>query len=349
MEEFQSFKSEIPWVSICMSTYKRPEFLEKQIKSLLQQTFLNFEIIISDNDSDASGKKAVDLFDDERIIYHVNEKNLGMVKSFNHSLSKARGEFVVMITDDDPVYTDMLETLHKLTIQYPGYGVYQGGCEILCYSAFSAKVMRAKVGINSCLTSEMDYNEVKIYGSQEFPHLFFKGKLGSLLLWSVGIVKRDILIQNGGMPDYGTEYFTDHAYIVVNCSHAGVVYVNRSLGYQAVHGNNFGFNELKNLDKYKSIPDNFIGWVESKMKTRSDWPQLSKEMYSFVGKALVEFSLFIKKSLKELNYPDSEFTKAKNALFSKSYLKKWKSKYLLLSNFPATFNYLLQLKQKFIR
>lgn len=349
MPDLAPIEKKIPWVSFCMSTYKRPVFLEQQIRSLLAQTYTNFEIIISDNDPDGSGREIVDKFHDARVNYQKNSENLGMVKSFNNSLARARSEYVVMITDDDPVYPDMLESLHALSIKYPGYGMYQGGCEILCYSPFSAKVMRARVGINSCLSSEMNYNEEKIYSAEEFPYLFFKGKLGSLLLWSVGIVRREILLVNGGMPDYGTEYFTDHAYMVVNGSDRGMVYLNRALGHQAIHGENFGFNQLKNLDKYKAIPESFTNWVESKMNRRKDWPQLKDEMHSFVGASLVEFSVFIKSSLRELKYPDASFKLAKNFVFNRTYMRKWKTKYLILANYPATFNYLLQLKKKFIR
>lgn len=340
---------ETPWVSFCMSTYKRPEFLKNQISSLLQQTFSDFEIIISDNDPEKSGKNIVELFQDTRISYYHNEENLGMIKSFNRSLAKSKGEFVVMITDDDPTYPDMLETLHNLTIQYPGYGVYQGGSETLCYTPFIADFLRSKVGINSCLSSEMNYNEVKIYDKKEFPYLFFNGKLGPLMLWSVGIVRREILIENGGVPDYGTEYFADHAYMVANGSKSGMVYLNRALGHQAIHGANFGFNQLKNVEKYIAIPESFTKWVESKLGSRDDWNTLKSEMYNFTGRAIVEFSLFIKKSLKASNFSDTDFKKAKKVVFSHSYIKKWKFKYLLLSKFPATFNYALLLKQKFIK
>ena len=338
-----------PWVSFCMSTFKRPDFLQKQIQSLLMQTFNDFEIIISDNDPQGSGKKIVDLFNDSRIKYAVNEVNLGMVKSFNKSLSRSTGDFIVMITDDDPVYPDMLETLHDLTLKHPGYGVYQGGCETLCYSIFSANVMRSKVGINSCLSSEMNYNDVRVFNAVDFPHIFFKGKLGALMLWSVAIVKREIAIENGGMPDYGTEFFTDHAYIVANGSKKGVVYLNRALGHQAIHGENFGFNQLKNMDKFIAVPENFTKWLESKLKDREDWKSLKNEMYNFTGRAIVEFSLFIRKSLKASNFPSEDFSKAKKIVFAYSYIRKWKFKYFLLSEFPATFNYLLQLKQKFIK
>lgn len=335
-----------PWVSFCMSTYKRPDFLRKQIEGILQQTFTDFEIVISDNDPEGSGREAVSFFSDKRIRYEVNSENLGMVKSFNHSLSKAVGDFIVMITDDDPVYPDMLQTLHDLYIKYPGYGVYQGGCEILCYTTLSAKVMRAKVGINSCLSSDMDLDEVKLYSAEEFPHVFFSGKLGSLLLWSVAIVRKDIIVKNGGMPDYGTEFFTDHAYNVVNCSSEGVVYINRALGHQAIHGGNFGFTNLKNIEKYKKIPLSFAAWVEDRMKNRTDWPLLKKSMQDFIGRSLVEFSLFIRKSLADEGASLKEFSSAVNDTFKLHYLKKWKWKYILMSKFPALFQFLLQVKQK---
>jgi glycosyltransferase involved in cell wall biosynthesis len=330
-----------------MSTYRRTEFLRQQIEGILKQSFPNFEIVISDNDPDASAKEVVASFDDRRVIYHHNESNLGMVKSFNNSLSKARGEYVVMITDDDPIYSDMLETLFNLSKKYPGYGVYHGGCEILCYTPFTAKAMRAKVGINSCLSSTMDYNEERVYSGEEFPYVYFNSKLGSLLLWSVNIVKREILLQNGGMPDYGTEYFTDHAYTVANCSHSGMVYLNRSLGHQAIHGDNFGFSQLKNLDKYKKAPESFCNWIEERLGKRKDWPQVKMAMHSFVGRSMVEFSLFIHRSLKHYNLPDRGFKAAFNEVFKLPYLRKWRYKYLLLSRFPATFQYLLQLKQRF--
>lgn len=349
MDVIQNSIPEKPWVSFCMSTYKRPEFLDKQIECLLNQTFKNFEIVISDNDPTGSGNIAVKKFNDPRIKYKINNENLGMVKSFNASLHRSLGDYIVMITDDDPVYPDMLKTLFDLCKNNPGYGVYQAGCEILCQSPFNAKVMRSKVGLNSCLSNDLYYNEIKKYSAEEFPYIFFQGKLGALMLWSVGIVEREVALKVGGMPDYGTEYFTDHAYIVANASEKGMLYLNRSLGYQAIHGENFGFNQLKNMEKYKILPESFTQWITDKLKHRNDWPALQKEMHKFVGRSVVEFSLFIKKSLDTFKIPADDFLKAKDYVFKIPYIKKWNVKFLMLSKFPITFNYALQLKQKFLK
>lgn len=338
--------TQAPWVSFCMSTYKRPDMLREQIQVILQQSFRDFEIVISDNDPDSVLTTMINEFNDSRIRYAVNEVNLGMVKSFNRSLQRSRGSFVVMITDDDPVYPNMLQELYDLHMKYPGYGAYFGGCNIKCYTVAAAAVMRSKVGLNSCLSSEMDYGTVKIFESSDFPILFLDGKLGSLLLWSCGVIRKDILVKNGGMPDYGSEYFTDHAYNLVNCSEQGMVYLNKSLGHQSIHGQNFGFTQMQHFDKYQSTPEKFVEWVSDKLNTREDWKVVEPHLFQFTGRAVVEFSLFIKRTLIINQKSTKVFHKSLDQIFKIPYLKKWKRKYILLSRYPFLFQMLLQLKSR---
>jgi glycosyltransferase involved in cell wall biosynthesis len=104
---------ERPKVSFCFTTFKRFDYLQKTLESVKNQTFSDFEVIVSDNDPEQSGKEVVEGFD-QRFKYFPNETNLGMKKSFNKSLDRSSGEFIVMIADDDPVYPDMLETLLNL-------------------------------------------------------------------------------------------------------------------------------------------------------------------------------------------------------------------------------------------
>src|SRR6266436_6569976 len=98
-----------PWVSFCMTTRRRPDFLIKTLRSIQRQTVENLEVIVSDNDPAGSARAVVEGLNDSRFRYFCNEEDLGMNASFNRSLAKARGEYVVMITDDDPVYPEMLE------------------------------------------------------------------------------------------------------------------------------------------------------------------------------------------------------------------------------------------------
>src|SRR3954451_7827687 len=98
-----------------MTTRRRPDFLLKTLRSLQRQTVSDFEGIICDNDPAASGRAVVEGLNDKRFRYYANGEDLGMNASFNRSLMMAQGTFVVMITDDDPIYNEMLEILLSLS------------------------------------------------------------------------------------------------------------------------------------------------------------------------------------------------------------------------------------------
>src|ERR1044072_1080011 len=91
----------MPKVSFCFTTFKRHDYLQSTLQSVKNQTFPDFEVIVSDNDPEQSGKQIVESFD-ARFKYFPNNENLGMKKSFNKSLERSSGEFIVMIADDDP-------------------------------------------------------------------------------------------------------------------------------------------------------------------------------------------------------------------------------------------------------
>ena len=263
-----------PWVTFCMTTYKRPDFLRKQIKGILNQTFQDFSIIISDNDIGASAKKIVEDYHDPRIQYFVNENNLGMVKSFNRSLGKAESEYVVMITDDDPIYPDMLQRLHDLSVEYPGYGIYYGGCDIQCNDPIVAKSSRARVGTNSCLAN-LPIDTVRLYkGARISIRLFYWQ-----LRLSFALVYRNCKKRNcpeiGGMPDFGAPYNTDFGYMVLSGSYSGAVLLNTSLGCQVVHGANYGYTE-SDFEKFYITPDAFTSWVMERLSKSFDFSGLKR-------------------------------------------------------------------------
>ena len=334
-----------PWVTFCMTTYKRPDFLRKQIRGILNQTFQDFSIIISDNDIGASAKRIVEDYNDPRIQYFVNENNLGMVKSFNRSLAKAESEYVVMITDDDPVYPDMLQRLHDLSVEYPGYGIYYGGCDIQCNDPIVARSSRAKVGTNSCLAN-LPIDTVRVYNGAEFPFAYFTGALGCHLLWSTGIVKREIALEIGGMPDFGAPYNTDFGYMVLSGSYSGAVLLNTSLGCQVVHGANYGYTE-SDFDKFYITPDAFTSWVMERLSKSFDFSGLRKEIEIFVARWAVEYAVSIKKFLRDKNIKDSNFEKYVSKLFKIPYMRKWKWKYYIAIHFPNLFVLLIEMKKRF--
>lgn len=91
----------MPKISVCIPTYNSGEFLSEAIQSVLDQSFQNFELIISDNASEDNTTEIVNAFNDSRIQYYRNKKNIGMYENFNHCLDLAEGEYIKFLCATD--------------------------------------------------------------------------------------------------------------------------------------------------------------------------------------------------------------------------------------------------------
>ena len=331
--------SEKPWVSFCMSTYKRPVFLKETLHSILRQTFTDFEIIVSDNDPERSAEAVVATVNDPRIHYFNNGDNLGMIASFNKSIERSNAERIVMITDDDPVYPDLLETFHRLHLQYPGYGMYLGGCDWFCTNPEVSHLYNLKVGTNSCLSNEHELNYTRAYTSTEFLELFFTLSLFSHYLWSTCMVSKDVLVKAGGVPDYGTPFLGDYAYLGIMSSYSGCVIINRALGCQTLHVQNFGRNQNEQI---VIAANRFLPYVEEHMLKPAEWPVLKPQILRFAGMWVVSHMSFLYKYAKSGSLRETE-----KEVFKIGYMKRYKIKYILKTRMPFIHNLIVKLKKKF--
>lgn len=105
-----------PIVTVCVCTYKRPQLLESLLQSLsLQSTPLDsFEVVVVDNDGDASGRPAVERFQQGHTglqIRYVQETRQGISYARNASVHHARGEFLAFIDDDETASAGWIESL----------------------------------------------------------------------------------------------------------------------------------------------------------------------------------------------------------------------------------------------
>ena len=120
-----------PLVSFILPAWKAV-FLKEAIESILAQTYSNWELVVVDDCSPENLKGIVDLFDDARIRYFRNEKNLGranLVRQWNHSISFAGGEWVVLAADDDIYRPAFCETCVRLAEKYPAVDLIHSSVE----------------------------------------------------------------------------------------------------------------------------------------------------------------------------------------------------------------------------
>ena len=96
-------------VSIIMPSYNTAEYIGESIKSVLNQTYSNWELIIVDDCSNDNTDEIVASFNDERIKYIKNEKNSGAAISRNRALREAKGKWIAFLDSDDLWMPEKLE------------------------------------------------------------------------------------------------------------------------------------------------------------------------------------------------------------------------------------------------
>jgi glycosyltransferase involved in cell wall biosynthesis len=90
-----------PLVSIVLPTYKRAHVLPHAIRSVLDQTYRNLELIVVDDNSPDTTSDVVASFVDPRIRYVRNNPNLKLPRALNRGFSLSRGKYLTWTSDDN--------------------------------------------------------------------------------------------------------------------------------------------------------------------------------------------------------------------------------------------------------
>lgn len=111
-------------ISVIIPCYNAEKYISETIHSVLNQTYQNFEIIVIDDESkDNSGgivKKLAQ--EDNRIVYHF-QKNKGMCATRNVGLTRASGEYILFLDNDDVIEKSFLEDRYIFLESHPEVGL----------------------------------------------------------------------------------------------------------------------------------------------------------------------------------------------------------------------------------
>ncbi|MDD3012240.1 MAG: glycosyltransferase family 2 protein [Candidatus Gastranaerophilales bacterium] len=88
-------------VSICIPAYKQPECFKRALLSIFEQTFEDYEVIITDDSPDNSILDVVNEFNDSRIKYFKNAERKGSPENWNACIDIATGEYIKFLHHDD--------------------------------------------------------------------------------------------------------------------------------------------------------------------------------------------------------------------------------------------------------
>lgn len=112
-----------PFFSIIIPTYNRSNYLRLALTHILNQTFQDFEIIISDNCSTDDTKNVIYDFNTRKVKYYRNKENTEIIPNIIKALKRATGGYFLLHGDDDYLLSeDSLKDLHKIIKKFPlGY------------------------------------------------------------------------------------------------------------------------------------------------------------------------------------------------------------------------------------
>lgn len=96
--------------SIIIPVYNVEQYLDKCLKSISKQTFLDFECIIVDDGSPDNSNAIIDKYvnKDQRFKV-IHQKNMGLSAARNTGLDAAKGDYIAFVDSDDYIANDYLE------------------------------------------------------------------------------------------------------------------------------------------------------------------------------------------------------------------------------------------------
>ncbi|MBR6153143.1 MAG: glycosyltransferase family 2 protein [Treponema sp.] len=100
-------------ISVIINVYNGEKYIDKCLKSVIDQTYKNLEIIIVNDGSTDNTLEIVKKYKDERIRI-IDQENMGLSLSRNVGIDNAHGEWLFFVDADDFVTTDVIEYLYDI-------------------------------------------------------------------------------------------------------------------------------------------------------------------------------------------------------------------------------------------
>lgn len=251
-------------VSVIITTYKRSNEIERAIKSILNQSYRNIELIVVDDNANEKEerektKKILDKY--EKIRYIQNEKNLGGALSRNVGIEEARGEFIAFLDDDDEYDSEKIKKQYNCYLENKKNNVGL----IYCY-CYLKNIDNIITGTNQC----------DVEGNALYEHM-----LGGLAGTSLWFCPKKVLLDVGKFED--TPSKQDFIVILKILANGYNVYrVPEGLVYYYEHGDNgisgTGKRNIQGLQNYRNWCRKYYNKLDSKKKIDNVEYSFSKQL-----------------------------------------------------------------------
>lgn len=186
--------------SFVLPAYKST-YLAEAIDSILGQIYSNFELVIVDDCSPEPIVDIVESYKDSRIRYFRNKTNIGrydLVRQWNHSIEFAKGDYLILASDDDLYYPEYLTSMFELIQDKPSIDVFRPRIE--------------QINENGIRISTEPIISLELLSQNDILALMSSRRLFSGIAQYV--FKRNSLLKCGGFINYPSAWYSDDATII---------------------------------------------------------------------------------------------------------------------------------------
>lgn len=120
----------MPKVSVIIPVYNCENFIEETVRSVLAQTYQDFEIIVVDDGSKDRTGEIIRNIKDSRVVY-IRQENAGVSKARNNGIQSSKGEYIALLDHDDLWLPEKLEKQIPLLENNPELGMVYSDCYII--------------------------------------------------------------------------------------------------------------------------------------------------------------------------------------------------------------------------
>jgi len=229
-----------PLITIGLTTYNRPNFLQESVRSVINQKYKNFKLIIGNDYPELKVTfETLGIDYDSRIDIINFKENIGEINNLNYLLSQANSDWFTWLADDDVLHSGFLESMIQ-TLKNSGdnligvYGTYVSGLNP-SDEFFSKDITKNFMNLNS-----VDF--ISKYLSKDFN-----------LVGCYGLMRTNKLKKIGGFPSLGPSVgsYGDTIIPILLSEYGNINVIDAPLIYLRTHAQSYSAS-VASLDHYTS-------------------------------------------------------------------------------------------------
>ncbi len=270
-----------PFFTVIVPNYNNSKYIHRCIKSVIDQTFHNWELIIIDNNSNDNSLEVINSFKDKRVKTITIQNNGIIAKSRNLGINSSKGIWLCFLDSDDWWEETKLNTIYKKIIKTE--------VDVIVHNEFlSFEKKKKKKKLNYGPFEENFFEKLLLYGNR--------------ISVSASSVKKKFIVKNKINFSEKAEHVTAEDYdfwLKISKYNGKFIFIKNYLGYYYIHQNNYSSNISNHFENIFNVCEYHSQFYKQNKYIK--YIRARKNLYLFIKnfgnvKMLTYFNILFKNS-----------------------------------------------------